>query len=511
VFGILLGYAAGRFTILRLTDDLLSRNVDRVARDADRSLAESRAVLSAMNASPYKACEEQELVYFRALLFESKHLRDVGRMEDAHLACSAALGRPAQTRPLPQPDFLLPDGVSIYRNLGVYREDGTDDAVLTLRLNDSFVVFRSDNRMQPGPEQIHLAETVVDAPGHRAGLLRGEPLDVGIAILTTDNQTRVGNTFYATRCSASGLTCITGAVSISEAIKGNQQELWIFTALGGLNCGLVGMLLSIFYRRSRGLEQQLRRAIRKDRICVVYQPVVDLQSRRIVGAEALARWTDEDGFAIRPEVFVKLAEERGFVTEITRCVLRRCLREFAEILRGTPGFRININVTAADLADSAFLPWLASTLEEAAIPTQHLGIEITESSTARQQIAIDSILQMRRRGHRVYIDDFGTGYSSQAYLQDLAIDAIKIDRSFTRAIGTEAVTASILPLILSVAEALNLQVVVEGIETVEQAHYFTDENKRFLAQGWLFGRPLQPDQFRRLLLEDQKAASISTL
>jgi len=117
---------------------------------------------------------------------------------------------------------------------------------------------------------------------------------------------------------------------------------------------------------------------------------------------------------------------------------------------------------------------------------------------------------LRRRGHRVYIDDFGTGYSSLSYLQDLAIDAIKIDRAFTKAIGTEAVTVAILPQILAMAEALNLQVVVEGIETTEQARYFSATNRHILAQGWLFGHPLPVDEFQTLLVEDQKAAEAKT-
>jgi sensor c-di-GMP phosphodiesterase-like protein len=507
--GALLGYFLGRSTILKLAEARLDENVDRVSKEADRYLAESRAALAAMNTSPYKPCADEELVYFRALLFESKHLKDVGRMHEARIDCSVDLGRLQAPRPLPQADFVLQDGVSIYKDLDVYQEQGEDEAVVTLQLGNSYVVFRSENLLQLGPEQIHFAETVVDAPSHRAGLLRGELVQADPAILIADNETRVGNTLYSTRCSTRGLTCVTGAISIAEAVKGNRSEIFVFTLLGGLSCGLLGMIVSIIYRRSRSLEQQLIRAIRKNELRVVYQPVVDLESRRIVGAEALVRWSDEDGFAMSPEVFVKVAEERGFVTEITQCVLRQSLHDFAAILRNTPGFRLNINVTASDLADPNFLTYLARALEEAEVPTQRLGIEITESGTARQQIAMDTILQLRRRGHRVYIDDFGTGYSSLAYLQDLSIDAIKIDRAFTKAIGTEAVTVSILPLILSMAEALNLQVVVEGIETTEQAHYFTSQEKHFLAQGWLFGRPLPAHPFRQLLLEDQKIAEAS--
>jgi sensor c-di-GMP phosphodiesterase-like protein len=126
-------------------------------------------------------------------------------------------------------------------------------------------------------------------------------------------------------------------------------------------------------------------------------------------------------------------------------------------------------------------------------------IEITESSTALHQVAMEAIRHLRRLGHHVHIDDFGTGYSSLSYLHDLSVDAIKIDQSFTRAIGTQAVTVSILPQILAMAEALNLQVIVEGIETSQQAGYFSGRAKSILGQGWLFGRPVPPEEFLPLL------------
>ena len=150
---------------------------------------------------------------------------------------------------------------------------------------------------------------------------------------------------------------------------------------------------------------------------------------------------------------------------------------------------------------------LEQSLLEFGVSTRSIGIEITETGTARQQLAMDAIFQLRRRGHRVYIDNFGTGYSSFAYLQDLAIDAIKIDRAFTRAIGTGAVTEADLPRILAMAEALDLEVIVEGIENREQASYFISRNKQIHAQGWLFGYPYPAAEFEKLLAEEHAKSS----
>jgi sensor c-di-GMP phosphodiesterase-like protein len=229
-----------------------------------------------------------------------------------------------------------------------------------------------------------------------------------------------------------------------------------------------------------------------------------------VGAEALARWTDEDGFAVGPDVFVKIAEERGFVDSITRLVVRHVLRDFAATLRAHPDFHISINVAATDLADPRFLPMLEDALQQAGVAAQSLAIEITESSTARHEVVIAAILRLRQQGHSVHIDDFGTGYSSLSYLHELSVDAIKIDRSFTRSIGTEAVTAAILPQILAMAGALNLEVIVEGIETGQQADYFSASAQPILGQGWLFGRSVEPDEFHRLMAEDENKAQTVT-
>jgi sensor c-di-GMP phosphodiesterase-like protein len=179
--------------------------------------------------------------------------------------------------------------------------------------------------------------------------------------------------------------------------------------------------------------------------------------------------------------------------------VRKALADLGYLLRSSQEFRLNINVTATDLADTRFLPMLMNALAEAGVEARRLAIEITESSTASKLNVRETIRELQRLGHSVQIDDFGTGYSSLSYLNDLAVDAIKIDQSFTRAIGTDAVTVGILPQILAMAEALDLEVIVEGIETAEQAAYFAALARPVLAQGWFYGRPVAAEEFKRRL------------
>jgi sensor c-di-GMP phosphodiesterase-like protein len=273
--------------------------------------------------------------------------------------------------------------------------------------------------------------------------------------------------------------------------------------MGAVSGAFVGLFFPLLYSRNKSVEQQLLRAIRADALTVAYQPIVDLATGRIVEAEALVRWTDEYKNSVGPDVFIKIAEERGFVAQITKLVLRHALRDFGATMRARSTFRVNVNIAASDLADSDFLPMVEHALADAEVSPRNLGIEITESYTARQQVARNTILRLRQKGHYVAIDDFGTGYSSLAYLHDLSVDAIKIDKAFTKAIGTDAVTVSILPQILIMAETLKLRVVVEGIETKAQADYFAASNQQIHAQGWLFGRPVPARVFLQMLDEEE--------
>jgi sensor c-di-GMP phosphodiesterase-like protein len=249
------------------------------------------------------------------------------------------------------------------------------------------------------------------------------------------------------------------------------------------------------------MEQQLRRAIAADKLTLAYQPIVNIDTGLIVGGEALARWTDEDGVVINPDVFIPLAEAKGIIGSITKLVVRHALRDFGDTLRSRADFRLSMNASATDLADPGFLPMLDDAVKRACIPPKRLAIEITESSTANRSEAMETIRELRRRGHSIHIDDFGTGYSSLSYLLYLSVDTIKVDKAFTKAIGTGSVTIAILPQILAMAESLGLGVVAEGVETEQQANYFSGSGQQVDGQGWYFGRPVPADEFHRLLAE----------
>ncbi len=293
------------------------------------------------------------------------------------------------------------------------------------------------------------------------------------------------------------MVCVIAAEARGAMLVQNKPLLIGFLIGGALLGGALGLILVQSLQRRQSMENQLRRALRKGKLTTVYQPIVNLETGLIVGAEALVRWLDEDGSQVRPDIFVALAEERGFVGKITRFVAERAAAELGDLMaRGE--LRVSLNIASQDLADPTFFEHLESCLAAAEVNPSSLGMELTERSAADGK-TIDALAQFKNSGHLIYIDDFGTGYSSLAYLHELHVDAIKIDRAFTKTAGTEAVTASVVPQILEMAAQLDLLVVVEGIETRQQADYFRAAGRGILGQGWLFGKPVPAEQFRKLM------------
>jgi sensor c-di-GMP phosphodiesterase-like protein len=513
VIGISGGYLIGRALTIELAEDKLTQDATHVAAQENAFGEESRVMLATLNASPYPYCSDAELAYFRKLVFRTKYLSDVGRMHNGLIACSAEMSRADLPNVRYKADYSQPDGTNLFGDLPLFR-DGNSKGVL-LQQGESYVVYSPHLWENRGTTSSRFLYTLILSPGQQYNsqqynlMMSGLP-SAGTKALTKDGQTRMGGNLYVTRCSVRYYKCVSAYIPIAEALDADRAYLIGFMILGGLIGALSSLFCCLFYLHHRSMVQQLRRAIAKDKLRVAYQPIVDLASGRIVGAEALARWIDEEGVVVGPSTFTKAAEQHGFVCSITRLVLRHAMSEMSAMLRSHPDFRLSINVTAVDLRDPRFMPMLEQTLKTVSVPARNVVIEITESSTAKHEIAKETIRQLSQQGHSVHIDDFGTGYSSLSYLNELSIDTIKIDQSFTQAIGTEAVTVSILPQILAMAKALKLHVIVEGVETAEQARYFVAAAQPILVQGWLYGHAVPAADFLRMLTEDEKKTCTAT-
>jgi sensor c-di-GMP phosphodiesterase-like protein len=501
--GVACGYLLGCALALRQAYGDMSRYANNAQERANVFLGEATGLLTAVSAAHLSSCSDAALSRLRSTVFRAQFVHDIGHIQNGKIDCSATLGR--LRRPIKAPPITHTEtfGGNTYLHSRNYPslEPGTDN--VGFQVGDYYAVYSQFRFAGLGPADAGFYRILGSTQPAFVKQQMSGILDVDQYVLDRNGKLWKNGYLFVTRCSAppERPACTTAYIPLRKVFLHYRAQTQI-CILAGLLGGLLLGLYSIFaFRRSLGLEKQLRRAIRKNKVQAVYQPIVDLESGRIVEAEALARWTDEDGFAVSPATFVPIAEQSGFIGELTELVIRQALSDLSPLLKHDPGFRVNVNISAKDLADERFPTMLEDALRQAGVSPENLALEVTESSTAQSLLIQQTIRQLHERGHSIQIDDFGTGYSSLSYLHNLAIDAIKIDRAFTQTIGTEAVTAGILPQILAMAESLKLQVIAEGIETPEQAAYFAARPVNVFGQGWLFGRPMPAEELQKVIAQ----------
>jgi diguanylate cyclase (GGDEF)-like protein len=251
------------------------------------------------------------------------------------------------------------------------------------------------------------------------------------------------------------------------------------------------------------LKTGLREAVREGQLVIEYQPQVDLASRRIVGVEALLRWQHPAYGWITPDRFIPLAEETGLIVQIGDWVLRSaCAQNRAWRDAGLPEVKTAVNLSARQLKDPNLVSRVLRIVAESGIPPRCLELEITEG-TLIEDLAGNSILmnELRQAGVLVSIDDFGAGYSSLNYLSELPVDILKMDGMFVRRLGHAAARGrpyALAESIVGMAHRLQLTVIAEAVETGEQLADLC-AMQCDAAQGYLFARPLPPDQLGALL------------
>ena len=241
------------------------------------------------------------------------------------------------------------------------------------------------------------------------------------------------------------------------------------------------------------LETQIRRGIERSEFRMHYQPVVDLRRGGWAGVEGLARWNHPDDGLTGPDVFIPLAEETGLILPLGDTLFERALIDI-----GTMGMGLSrpvaVNISPVQLSDPGLLTRMQSVLDRYGVPAQQIILELTESSIMEGLETARGVLEdLAASGFRLVIDDFGTGYSSIARLTELPVIGIKIDRSFTGRLGSDPAVEQVIAAIIDLAHALGLHVVSEGVET----EYALDRLRELgcdLAQGFLYSRPLPPEE-----------------
>ncbi|MFL5434780.1 MAG: putative bifunctional diguanylate cyclase/phosphodiesterase, partial [Myxococcales bacterium] len=248
------------------------------------------------------------------------------------------------------------------------------------------------------------------------------------------------------------------------------------------------------------LESDLRRALLREEFRVEYLPIVDVETGRIEGIEALLRWVHPERGVIPPDDFVPFAEETGLIVPIGRWLLRTASRDFQNLRHAgrLDGITLNINLSSKQLLQTDLLDQFEEVLRETHLSPQDLVLEITETAFQHSEQAAQRLGELKSRGFRLYMDDFGTGYSSLNSLYRFQLDSLKIDRSLFRGGSPKGQAPELVKTIVAFAKDLGKEVVAEGVETAEQLR-FVREIGCASAQGYFFSPPVDRLELRSLL------------
>ncbi|HEY0759768.1 MAG TPA: EAL domain-containing protein [Acidisarcina sp.] len=311
---------------------------------------------------------------------------------------------------------------------------------------------------------------------------------------------------------------LTASIGVAHNSHGGEEELlWAadvamhYAKRSGRNrCMAFNKLLQHTAIKSMETEQDLYRALEAKEFTLVYQPLVTLPQGELFGFEALLRWNHPSKGTIRPLDFIPLAEETGLIVPIGEWALKEGARRIKEwsVASGRK-LILHVNVAAQQLVNPSFVPLLEKQIHEHGIEPESLSVEVTESILMRD-VAVEALGRLRKLGVGVSIDDFGTGYSSLAYLRKLPVDLVKIDQSFVRPAVEDDKSREFLATILKLTQTLGLKAIAEGVETDQQRLALVKAGCTS-AQGYLFSRPLKPEDIQKLIERCKAAGDWSIL
>jgi EAL domain-containing protein (putative c-di-GMP-specific phosphodiesterase class I) len=292
-----------------------------------------------------------------------------------------------------------------------------------------------------------------------------------------------------------------------ELLKHSDTAMYQAKDRGRNNVQMFSHAMNRKLKHRVAVEASLREALRLKQLDVHYQPFVNLVTRKIVGLEALMRWSHPVHGMIPADQFIPVAEETGLIVPMGNFVLHRTLQTMSAWRKaGIPLVPVSLNVAPAQLQRGELQSTISTLLKSHNLRPEMLQLEMTERGMFDSHVPAgenrqDTMARLRDLGVKIAIDDFGTGYSSLSYLKHWRVDALKIDRSFVRDLVTDSSDLAIVSAIIAIARHLEIQVIAEGIEGYQQAEIL----RRLgcpVGQGFLFARPMPADECMKLLADN---------
>lgn len=472
---------------------------DEVELSARRSivLAESRiqrvtAALDELIARGVDGCSAGQLQALRRATFAATPIKELSIVgSDGQTLCN---------------DLGLPVGAR--KVLGFQSIAGAGDLVFeVMRIGDRTDRMVRIRRYTSGgqslaallPSELLLAQisTKGTVPPRTSMTLRdGTPVGEAGAIST--DEARAGGEFVALRKSDKFELSVFSTLAKSAVPESDLRNLG-FVVTGVFAFFIAGFGFLVPWQQKSNPVAEIERALKAGEFIPYYQPIVDITSGRLRGAEVLMRWRKPDGTLVSPAAFIPLAESSGLIAEMTRHLMRKARDEVAAAYERRPQLRIGFNLAASHFADDRVVADVRRTFERSPIQYSQIVLELTERQPVESLTAARRVIAaIQGLGVKVAIDDVGAGHSGLSYMLKLGVDVIKIDKIFVDAVGNDFNSMHIIETLVDLANNMRMEIVAEGVENFEQAVALRNHGIR-LAQGYLFAPPLPGSSFLKLI------------
>jgi sensor c-di-GMP phosphodiesterase-like protein len=445
--------------------------------------------LRKLDNNDFTTCTDANLVQMRKQMFLSKYIKDIGFFNEIGLLCTTGKGRFDAPLEHTLPDFIDPIGASIWVNEALVLFEHNLSALLVRYGNYNAVIPRSliDTLIKNGAvwEIIKLKPDSIISIAGQEGIFH-----------IVDKAIKSGsNHFQVNHCTNLYDYCIAIQASPQLFYKNYQLTLYALAVIGVFVFIFFVLFFNKFFMRYRSTEARVSRGLKNNAFYCLYQPIVELESTRVIGFEVLARYEDSKG-AIYPDVFIPIVSQLEKSWPFTKAIIDKTYQDMSKYLRVNDPIKTNINFFAQDISSGKAL----ELLDDGRITSsEHQWvIEVTEDEELARGESSRVLETLVDAGFEVAIDDFGTGYSNLSQVKDLNCNTLKIDRSFVSEMEGGSVRSTLIPHMIDIAEKIGAKVVAEGIENSMQHEALKDIGVQY-GQGWMFGKPMTMKKLSQLI------------
>jgi sensor c-di-GMP phosphodiesterase-like protein len=470
----------------------INADAKHIIKHIDAAVLESSRILIPLNKLNFTQCDDLNLLEMRRALFDAKYVIDIGFFENDKLVCTTGVGfldKPVNDK---EPDFIRPDSGARVRfdpKLPLLLFNGREMQVVIVRQKDYNLIMHTavfDDGIVTSPrwEATYKAQNTLHHLAGSNGLY--------------DEIMNHHQLPFETKLKCSDISadyCVAVHTPWSRFFADNQFLLIISLILNCLAGVSSALMVEFQISARRSTRVRVRKGLSKSSFYWTYQPIICLQTGKIVGCEVLARFEDKYG-ALFPDQFIPLIRKNNLTWSFTEVMIAKVLEELTALEALPKDFKVSLNIFPCDveLGNVSLLTQIPALINSRFT----ICLEITEDEYLDTKIAHTHFKTLVESGFNLSLDDFGTGYSNLKNLQNLSFHQLKIDRTFVQDIATEGLKASMIPNIMELVHKFNYTCVAEGIETSEQEAILKTAGVHY-GQGWKYGRPMTVDKFKKYL------------